>query len=77
MRVAKTRLRKIIKESLNEMGYASSHEEKAWAKEREEFAGNTIMDLEALHDQLYGRFTDDENKILDQAIALLNREAGS
>tara|TARA_B100001123_G_scaffold448818_1_gene611511 strand:- start:2066 stop:2269 length:204 start_codon:yes stop_codon:yes gene_type:complete len=52
----------------------SSHEEKAQADSFAMFPGNTIMDLESLHDLWYGRFTSDENLILDQAIALLNRE---
>ena len=76
MNITKKKLKKIIKEELHET-YASSHDEKAQAAAAGEFAGNTIMDLESLHDQLYSRFTDDENKILDQAIALLNREAGN
>ena len=76
MKITKRQLKRIIKEELNEGSYASSHDEKAQAAASEAFAGDTIMDLESLHDQMYGRFTDDENRILDQAITLLKRAAG-
>ena len=79
MKITKRQLRRIIKEEkarLVSERYLDSSEEKAAAKERDAFAGNTIMDLEMLLDLNYHRFTDDESKVLDQALQILNSRLG-
>ena len=87
MKITKNRLAEIVREEIEEARarragrqpggererYASSSEEKHQAAAQEAFPGNTIRDLEVLLDQWGGRFTDDEEKILDQALELLNR----
>ena len=80
MKITKRQLRRIIREEktrlLVETRYASSHEEKAATKEVAAMAGNTIMELESLIDLNYHLFTDAENRILDQALELLQLKLG-
>jgi len=80
MKITKRQLRRIIKEEKAKLveapRYMDSSEEKAMVKEREAFAGNVISDLEMLLDLNYHRFTDDESKILDQALQILNSRLG-
>ena len=80
MKITKRQLRRIIKEEKTRLTessrYMDSHEEKAAAKEIGAFANDTIMDLETLLDQNYGRFTDDENRTLTHALAILNSRLG-
>ena len=75
MKITKRRLKRIIKEERAKLvseRYLDSSEEKAYAKKIESFAGDTILDLEMLIDQNHGRFTDAENRTLEQAVAILN-----
>ena len=80
MKITKRQLRRIIKEEKAKLAesprYLDSSEEKAMAKEREAFPGDTILDLEMLLDLNYHRFTDDESKILDRALQILNSKLG-
>ena len=79
MRITKRQLRRIIKEEkarLVSERYLDSSEEKAQAKKLDAFAGDTILDLELLIDQNYGRFSDAENGILQQAVEILNNRLG-
>ena len=75
MKITKRQLKRIIKEERAKLvseRYLDSSEEKPYAKKIESFAGDTILDLETLIDQNYGRFTDAENRTLEQAVAILN-----
>ncbi len=79
MKITKRQLKRIIKEERAKLvseRYLDSSEEKAYAKELESFSSDTIQDLEMLIDQNYGRFTDDENRTLDQAVQILNSRLG-
>ena len=80
MRISKRQLRQIIKEEKARLAessrYLDSSEEKAKAKEIAAFDGDTILDLELLIDQNYGRFTDAENRTLEQALQILNSRLG-
>tara|TARA_R100000008_G_scaffold34532_1_gene19545 strand:- start:1906 stop:2151 length:246 start_codon:yes stop_codon:yes gene_type:complete len=79
MKITKRQLKRIIKEERAKLvseRYLDSSEEKAMAKKFDSFAGDTILDLEMLIDQNYGRFTDDENKTLAQAVQILNSRLG-
>ncbi len=79
MKITKRQLRRIIKEERAKLvseRYLDSSEEKAMAKKFDSFADDTILDLEMLIDQNYGRFTDEENKTLAQAVQILNSRLG-
>jgi hypothetical protein len=78
MKISRSQIRKIVRSTrlAESPRYLDSSEEKAMAKERETFAGDTILELETLLDLNYHRFTDEESEILDQALQILNSRLG-